>query len=417
MILRDQRADLRRRIQRVADAHGAHPRREPLEEGRLDGAMHEHARAVRADLAGGIEVTEQRAADGVLEDGVIEDDERRFAAELERHLLQRGGRIRHDRFARPDLAGQGDLADLGVCGEQAAGVRHALHDLKHALRQPRLAENLAQPHGRERGQLGGLEDHGIAAGECRRRFPTGDLQRIVPGADARDDAERLAPRIAECLRPEVQVLAREGGGEARIVFEAVGSGEHIDRARLLDRLAGIARLEHGQLDVAGAENVGGTPQHPAAFDARKPRPLLLRRRRPGDRRRDLRRTVDRDLGQHFAGRGVDRLEGFRTRAARAAVEPARGGLAGAGSSSAAADFFSRLSTKAVSNARALSLSASCQRDNAARSQTPSIMAAIIAARLRASSAGNNRRNAWRRFDSMRLWYTACTRLRPFTCRT
>ena len=64
---------------------------------------------------------------------------------------------------------------------------------------------------------------------------------------------------------------------------------------------------------------------------------------------------------------------------------------------------SRLSTKAVSMARALSLSASRQVDSAALSQTPSIMAAIIAARRRASAAGSSIFSACRRLDSIRFW--------------
>jgi hypothetical protein len=64
---------------------------------------------------------------------------------------------------------------------------------------------------------------------------------------------------------------------------------------------------------------------------------------------------------------------------------------------------SRPSTKAVSSARALSLSASCHCESAARSHTPSIMAAIIAARLRASSPGIINRRSLRRFDNMRRW--------------
>src|SRR5256885_12517302 len=37
------------------------------------------------------------------------------------------------------------------------------------------------------GELGGLEDHGVAARERRSAFPAGDLHRVVPGADAGED--------------------------------------------------------------------------------------------------------------------------------------------------------------------------------------------------------------------------------------
>ncbi len=80
------------------------------------------------------------------------------------------------------------------------------------------------------------------------------------------------------------------------------------------------------------------------------------------------------------------------------------GCAAAGFSAAAcARSRSRPSTKAVSSARALSLSASCHSERAARSHTPSIIAAIIEARLWASSPAIMLRRSLRRFESMRRW--------------
>ena len=56
---------------------------------------------------------------------------------------------------------------------------------------------------------------------------------------------------------------------------------------------------------------------------------------------------------------------------------------------AAGGDLSRPSTNSVNKARAVSLSASRQPDNAARNHTPSIMAAIMAARFRASSGATS----------------------------
>ena len=58
---------------------------EAVEEGVADAALDEDAGGVRADLAGGVEVAEHGAADRAVEVGVVEDEERRLAAELERH--------------------------------------------------------------------------------------------------------------------------------------------------------------------------------------------------------------------------------------------------------------------------------------------------------------------------------------------
>ena len=84
--------------------------------------------------------------------------------------------------------------------EQPAGLGEPLHHLEHARRQAGLEENFLQLDGRERRQLGGFENHGIAAGERRRRLPAGNLQRIIPSADAGYHAQRFAPRVAEGLR-------------------------------------------------------------------------------------------------------------------------------------------------------------------------------------------------------------------------
>src|SRR3546814_15829171 len=66
-----------------------------------------------------------------------------------------------------------------------------------AVGQPGLGVDLRQLQRAERGQLGRLEDHGIAAGQRRRRLPAGHLDRVVTGADAGPDAEALAARVEE----------------------------------------------------------------------------------------------------------------------------------------------------------------------------------------------------------------------------
>src|SRR5262249_50457379 len=148
---------------------------------------------------------EQCAGHGVVEMSIAEHDERRLAPKLESHLLECGGRIRHHRLSRRHLAGERDLADGGVSCEQLSGLRISLHYLEHSFPHARLAIDLTELHRRKWCELGGLEDHGIAAGKRRGRLPTSDLQRIVPGADSRNDAERLAARVAERLRPEIEV--------------------------------------------------------------------------------------------------------------------------------------------------------------------------------------------------------------------
>ncbi len=101
------------------------------------------------------------------------------------------------------------------------------------------------------------------------------MQRIVPGADAGDHAQRLAPCIAERLAAQIDVLAAQGLREAREVLEAVRAGNDVDDERLLNRLAGVARLELGQLAVARAQDVRGLTQHAGALGARHRGPARL----------------------------------------------------------------------------------------------------------------------------------------------
>ena len=94
------------------------------------------ARAGAADLALIEEDGAGRAGDGRIEIRVRQDDDRRLAAQLHRHLLHVAGRRLHDQPA--DLGGsrEGDLVDAGVGGERGARRRtHAGDDVEHALRE------------------------------------------------------------------------------------------------------------------------------------------------------------------------------------------------------------------------------------------------------------------------------------------
>jgi hypothetical protein len=62
--------------------------REPGEEVVVDGLVHDRRPQRRAALARRAEAAEQRALDGEVEVGVVHDDERVLAAELEARRLQ-----------------------------------------------------------------------------------------------------------------------------------------------------------------------------------------------------------------------------------------------------------------------------------------------------------------------------------------
>ena len=97
-----------------------------LEELVVDAVLDEDPVRGDAGLAGVAVLAEDRARDRLVDVGVVEDDERRVAAELERDLLQPGRALGHQQL--PDLirAGEAELAD-----ERARG--HLLPDRGRVL--------------------------------------------------------------------------------------------------------------------------------------------------------------------------------------------------------------------------------------------------------------------------------------------
>ena len=301
-----QRADLRGGIKRIADDQARGACRQALQKVVQHRSVDEDAGAVRADLTSGIEVGEHRAGHRIVERGILEHDQRRLAAQFQRHRLQPGRGRRHHRPPRRHRSGQRDLGDVLMGDERAAERAVALHDLEYAIRQPGVAEHRLERRRGQRGLFGGLEDHRIAARQRRRRLPAGDLQRIIPCADAGDDAQRLAPGIAERFRAQIQMLPRHRGGDTRIIFQAIGTRQDVDRLRLLHGFARVERFDPRQFDVALAQDVRGAAQDAAALARRQCRPCRLRGAGAGDGRLQRGRVRHRDARQRLSRRGIAR---------------------------------------------------------------------------------------------------------------
>src|SRR5581483_11004368 len=137
--------------------------------------------------------------------------EHTFPAELQGDVFERRRRRRHDGLAGTYRPCERYLVDPRMLSEQAPGFGVPLQDLEHTFRQPRFAQHLAQTDRGQRREVRWLEKHGVTTGERRGSFPTRDLQRIVPGANAGDHSQGLAPGITKRLRTQIQVLARQGG--------------------------------------------------------------------------------------------------------------------------------------------------------------------------------------------------------------
>ena len=180
-------------------------------------AVHEQARVGPAGLAGPGEVhARDRSCRGLLEVGVVEDDHRVLATELEGHLLDAAlGRGSLDGAPGRFGADEPDPAYGGVA-HQPVRDRGTVadDDVDHTGREDQVGE-LGQPQRRERRRLRGLGHDRVACHE-RRRHPAGEHQRVVVGEDLRDDADRLPDG-------QVQVLA---GGDRRALHLQREAGVH-----------------------------------------------------------------------------------------------------------------------------------------------------------------------------------------------
>ena len=189
-------------------------------------------------------------------------------------------------------------------------MAHQLHpdlarpgdDVHHPGWQVGLANHVGEQVGAQRGGGRRLEDDGVAGRQGRRDLPGQHQEREVP----RDDLRRHAQRTRVAPREGVVELV----GPAAVI-EEVGRGQrHVDVAALLDRLAGVHRLDHGELAGALLDDPRDAVQVLGALAAGEPRPGG-RVSATGGRHRtvDIGLRGSCDLGQPLLGSRVDDVEG------------------------------------------------------------------------------------------------------------
>ncbi len=167
-------------------------------------------------------------------------------------------------------------------------------------------KDFGKPEGRKRGHLGRLEHHRIAHGKRRAGLPAGDLDRIVPSADADTDPKRLTARIAEGSA-KLDLLAIEGGDRPAEEFERLGSRRGIGDKRFLQRLAGVQRFELCQFLIVRKQEVCRPAQDTAALDRLQPGPGRLGGAGGLHREFDNVGRGRMDAGDGLAGGGIDDL--------------------------------------------------------------------------------------------------------------
>ncbi len=172
-------------------------------------------------------------------------------------------------------AGEGGHHHVGVAHQVLSGfAAGAGDDVDHAVGQARVLGRLREHQGGERGELGGLEDDGVARGDRREDLPGGHLERIVPGRDRADDPDGLTAYVRGVvarvlggrLPLEVPGGAREKGG-------VVDGSRYVELRGQLDRLAALEGLgvrevlrllgQDGRQPVQGVRALAGGGAGPA----------------------------------------------------------------------------------------------------------------------------------------------------------
>ena len=196
--------------------------------------------------------------------------------------------------------------------ERFTGTRITLHNVEHAVGHASFAIYLGQLDGAERREFSRLENHRVAARQCRCRLPTRDLKWVVPRADPRAHAERLAPRVRK-RTTQVEVFAVQRRGHACEVFDAVGPAGNVDSNRFADRLTRVEHFEMREFVVARSKDRHRAVQNTTTFSAGHRRPDLeaALRRYDGSINIEVVRMLNRC--EHVASRRIDGCKRFTRR--------------------------------------------------------------------------------------------------------
>ena len=198
MILRRERPQLRRLLERIPDSDGPNAGRKPFQEIIPDRLMDEQTRSRDARLSLVVVRGEQGSLDRGREVRVREHDVRAFPAEFQEGFLQRVGPRSDDVLSDLDGSGEADLRDVRMAGEPRAGHRaFSGDDIDRTRRKARVDGEPRHLEGAHRRVFGRFQDDGIPRREGRGDVPGDEHEGKIPGDDLADDAERLPQRIVQ----------------------------------------------------------------------------------------------------------------------------------------------------------------------------------------------------------------------------
>src|SRR5579884_1079919 len=291
LALRDERADQRLRVERVADRELLRALDQLGDEAVVERALHDDPRRGGAGLAAVEEGAVRERVERLLEVRVLEDEARRLPAALEREPLQRACGELHDPAPGGGRPGERDLVDAGMRDQGLARRRPgAVDHVHHARRQARhVVEEAYQRLRRGRRLLRRLDDGRASGRERGAQLAHREVDGVVPRDDQRADSDRLRDRqVEDGGRRRAGDLALDRPGGAGEVAELVRGATHLAVEREADRLPHLARDELRDLLRLRVEPRAQLEQHGRAVRGAPVLPVALVERAP--RRRN--RTVD-----------------------------------------------------------------------------------------------------------------------------
>lgn len=177
----------------VAELHLAHALRNHLGELVVDTALHVDEVGSDAGLGVGAPLGNHELLKGKVKVGVIEDNERGVAAELEADLLDSLGTLGIQELANASRSSEGQLADTGIAGEDLAdlGRLGRGHDVHDTGRHTSLGSDLGDGEGTKGGLGCRLAYHSASSGKCGSNLTREHGVGEVPRGDETADTDGL----------------------------------------------------------------------------------------------------------------------------------------------------------------------------------------------------------------------------------
>ena len=201
------------------------------------------------------------------------------------------------------------------------------HHVEHPVGQACLGRQAGQRQGRQRCQLGWLDDHRASRSQRRNHLPHGHLQRVVPRCDRADHADCLpADRrgvVGGVLRGGLALEVPGRAGEERDVVDAA---RNVELSRQSHRLTGLADLLGHEISSVGTERLGEGEQHCRTLGRGGGRPTRQCGPRRGNRAVDVGGCGQGEFGDDCAGSRVDHLMATAVGDHWCAVDPATGSI-------------------------------------------------------------------------------------------